>query len=100
LTSQFCTAFGPIDAAEMACVLNARSTTHVPSPVGLLRQRVPYCSGWPTSRRARRSASVPLRPGVKSAAPPGATTCSSVEVHFHEPWNQLGYSTSAVSRVK
>jgi hypothetical protein len=26
--------------------------------------------------------------------------CSSVEVHFHEPWNQLGYSTSAVSRVK
>ena len=27
-------------------------------------------------------------------------TCSSVEVHFHEPWNQLGYSTSAVSRVK
>ena len=26
--------------------------------------------------------------------------CSSVEVHFHEPLNQLGYSTSAVSRVK
>ena len=54
LVSQFCTAFGPMEAAEMACVLKARSTTQLPSRVVLGRQRVGYTRGWPTSRRARR----------------------------------------------
>ena len=54
MLSQFCTAFGPIEAAEMACVLYARSTTQLASRVGLWRQRVLYTRGWPASRRARR----------------------------------------------
>ena len=54
MVSQFCTAFAPMEAAEMACVLKARSTTQLPARVGLGRQRVGYTRGWPTSRRARR----------------------------------------------
>eukprot|EP00966_Prymnesium_polylepis_P002410 55330-Prymnesium_polylepis.1 len=83
-SSTFCTAEAPMLAREMDATLNARSRTTwsgVPRPPR--RQRTSYASGG--SMRARRSASVPLRPGANKTSPAGAKTDRSVDVTFQRP---------------